>query len=161
MATNIAALLKAEITRLSRREIRAANEGLQRASTAHRSDIAALKRRLSALEQFVKHIAKLLDKADIAVPITASAAGEAKQRRFSPARFAAERARLNFSARQMGLLVGVSQAVIYAWESGNARPNEEQMQRVVARRGIKPESALEAIGEGAVSGRAKRKAPAA
>jgi hypothetical protein len=42
---NIASLLKAEISRVARKEIRAEITALRKAATTHRSEIAALKRR--------------------------------------------------------------------------------------------------------------------
>jgi hypothetical protein len=43
---NIATILKAEILRLARKEVRSEVEGLKKASTLYRSEIAALKRRV-------------------------------------------------------------------------------------------------------------------
>ena len=42
---NIASVLKEEVVRLARKELKAATEGLKKAVAAHRSEIAALKRR--------------------------------------------------------------------------------------------------------------------
>ncbi|MDZ4073711.1 MAG: hypothetical protein U1E04_03055 [Hylemonella sp.] len=44
---NFASLLKTEISRIARKEIRAETEILKKASAQYRSDIAALKRRLA------------------------------------------------------------------------------------------------------------------
>lgn len=55
---NLSALLKAEISRLARKEVRATTASLQKAATAHRSDIAALKRRCQELEKALKRAAK-------------------------------------------------------------------------------------------------------
>ena len=46
---NIASVLKDEILRLARKEVRTATEGLKKASAAYRSDIAGLKRQVAAL----------------------------------------------------------------------------------------------------------------
>ena len=48
---NIATILKDEIARVARREVRAETQKLKKASTQHRTVIAALKRQLAALEQ--------------------------------------------------------------------------------------------------------------
>jgi hypothetical protein len=48
---NIATILKDEIARVARRAIRSEIDSLKKASTAHRSGIAALKRRAQLLEQ--------------------------------------------------------------------------------------------------------------
>ena len=48
---NIATVLKAEITRVARRQVRGETLRLKKASGQYRTDIAALKRRVAALEK--------------------------------------------------------------------------------------------------------------
>lgn len=48
---NIASILKAEISRVARKEVRTEIETLKKASVAHRSSIAELRRQVSALER--------------------------------------------------------------------------------------------------------------
>ena len=48
--STFATQLKSEIARISKKEIKAENAALKKASSQYRSDIAALKRRLAALE---------------------------------------------------------------------------------------------------------------
>ena len=55
---NIASVLKDEILRLARKEVRRELEGLKKASAQYRSDIAALKRQVIALEKQQARIAK-------------------------------------------------------------------------------------------------------
>jgi hypothetical protein len=55
---NIANILKSEISRLARKEMRENSDGLRKAVAAHRAEIAALKRRVQALEALVKRLAK-------------------------------------------------------------------------------------------------------
>ena len=49
--SNIASVLKEEISRISRKEIRRETSSLKKSSTTHRSEIAALKRRVQELER--------------------------------------------------------------------------------------------------------------
>jgi len=49
--SNIASVLKDEIARVARKEIRRETSSLKKASTGYRSQIAALKRQLLELEQ--------------------------------------------------------------------------------------------------------------
>ena len=49
--TNIAQMLKSEISRVARREIRHEIEGLRKASAQQRSAIAALRREVAALQK--------------------------------------------------------------------------------------------------------------
>ena len=55
---NIASILKAEITRVARKEIRAELEGLKKSASVYRTEIAALKRRTQALEQSLRQLQK-------------------------------------------------------------------------------------------------------
>ena len=48
---DIAAVLKEEIARLARKEVRSQTEGLKKASAQYRRDIAALKRQVAELER--------------------------------------------------------------------------------------------------------------
>ena len=50
---NSASVLKEEIARLVRRQLRGETENLKKASSCYRSEIAALKRRIEALEKHV------------------------------------------------------------------------------------------------------------
>jgi hypothetical protein len=55
---NIASILKAEISRVARKEVRAEIEILKKASVAHRATIAELRRQVSALEKELRRVAK-------------------------------------------------------------------------------------------------------
>ncbi|MDO8755990.1 MAG: hypothetical protein Q7J71_01020, partial [Polaromonas sp.] len=53
---NIATVLKAEISRVARKDARAETQPLKKASSQYRSDIAALKRRVLALEKQLSRV---------------------------------------------------------------------------------------------------------
>ena len=56
---NIASVLKEEVTRLARKEVRAATAALKKAVVAYRADIAELKRRSGALEKQLRRLARM------------------------------------------------------------------------------------------------------
>lgn len=124
---NIAALLKSEITRIARKELRAETEGIRKATTHYRSEIAALKRRLGELERLVAKLAKGAGK-----PVVDDDAGDAVKIRYSARSMAAQRKRLGLSAENMGRLIGVSGQTIYGWEAGSSRPRNGQMAAIAA-----------------------------
>ena len=124
---NIASILKAEISRVARKEVRAEIETLKKASVAHRSSIADLRRQVSALEKELRRVAKSAVRPSEA-PDSGGDAGEVTKRRFSASRLAAHRAKLGLSAASYGLLVGVSGQTIYHWEQGKARPRAAQIE---------------------------------
>ena len=125
---NIASVLKDEVLRLARKEVRRELEGLKKASAQYRSDIAALKRQVAA---FAKQQARLLKKGPSKV--AAEAEGEGATRfRFSPKRFSAHRAKLGLSAGDMGTLIGVSAQTICNWEAEKSRPRQQQLAALAA-----------------------------
>lgn len=119
---NIASILKIEIARVARREIRAETDSLRKASSQYRYHIAALKKQIVALERQVKHLSNRIAR-QAASP---REAGEGKIR-YSAARLAAHRAKLGLSAKDYGTLIGVSALSIYKWEGGNVRPRAGQL----------------------------------
>lgn len=133
---NIATILKAEISRVARREVRAEIEALKKASAHHRSSIAALRRKVEAMEKQLRRTVKgsapraLADEVskESAVPIA---------RRFSAGRLAAHRSKLGLSAASYGKLVGVSGQTIYHWEQGKARPRVAQLENLASVRELK------------------------
>ena len=125
---NIATVLKEEITRLSRRELRVETDGLKKSAGQYRSDIAALKKRVHVLEQQLKAITKFLSKTAPAVSV------EVKRARYSPRNLAAQRQRLDLSAADAGVLINVSAQTVYNWESGKTRPSPEQIAAISAMR---------------------------
>ena len=125
---NIASVLKEEIARLVRRELRGETENLKKASTRYRSDIASLKRRIEALEKQISRLERMVPKK--AAPVVD---GESETKlRFKPQGVRAQRTRLGLSAAAMGALVGVSAQTIYNWEAGTTRPRAEQLAVIAA-----------------------------
>ena len=125
---NIASVLKDEILRLARKEVRQAVEWLRKVSAQYRSDIAALKRQVAALEKQQARLGKTGPK-KVAVEVE----GESSAKfRFSAKRFAAQRQKLGLSAGDMGALLGVSGQTVYHWESGKTRPRQQQLATIAA-----------------------------
>jgi DNA-binding transcriptional regulator YiaG len=120
---NIASVLKEEIARVARKEVRGETQQLKKSSTQARTDIAALKRRILSLEQQLKRLAKT--GASKGLPTASKEA--ASHLRFSAKGLAAQRNRLKLSAAEFALLLGVSAQSIYKWEAGKARPRTSQL----------------------------------
>ena len=132
---NIAALLKDEIARIARKEVRAQTEDGRKASVQHRSHIAALRRRIEELERELKRARK---GAGRAAPASASEDSEddGKHLRFSATRLASQRQKLGLSAADFAALIGVSGQSVYKWEHGESRPRAKQLEAIAALRGI-------------------------
>ena len=129
---NIAAVLREEILRLSRREARGQILSAKRATVQHRKDIAQLKRQVAALQSQVKRLSRM----ETRLSAGESAAPAGKQVRFVAKGLRSQRLRLGLSANELGKLIGVSGQSIYNWESGDTRPRAEQIARLATLRGL-------------------------
>ncbi|MBD3241849.1 MAG: helix-turn-helix domain-containing protein [Chitinivibrionales bacterium] len=129
---NIAAVLKDEIARLARKEIRSQTASVAKASGNHRRDIAALKRQVAQLERAVDVLKRNALKDVSSLP----AVEPGKSVRFSPKGFVAQRKRLGLSAVDAAKVLGVSANTIYNWEHEHTRPGKEQLALIAAMRGM-------------------------
>jgi DNA-binding XRE family transcriptional regulator len=132
---NIASVLKSEIARLARKEVRAQTDPLKRQSAQHRAEIASLKREVKALQRQLKLASRPTGRARGAAAAAAEDEG-GPQLRFSAKRLASQRKRLGLSAQAFGSLVGVTGQSIYKWESGHARPRQAQLRAIAAVRAL-------------------------
>lgn len=126
---NIATVLKAEIARVARKEMKAETASLRKSVISYRSEIASLKRRSQALEQEVRRLGSA--KAASRAPSTPKEVEE-KSIRFSAKGLASQRKRLGLSAQDLGLLIGTTSQSIYNWEEGKARPRAKYMSAIAA-----------------------------
>lgn len=136
-----ASLLKAEITRLARKEIRSEIQTLKKASAQHRADIAALKRRLAEQQRLIARLGKTHKRTPAAAQESESGA-----LRFRAAGFASLRKKLGLSAAEMGKLIGVSLQSIYHWEHGQSRPRAAQLARIAEVRKLGKRAVRERLG---------------
>ena len=125
---NIASVLKAEIARLARKEVRSEIEATRNAAAQHRRHIAELRRQIAALQRQVAS----LDKGSR----TSTPPAVEKARRFSAKGLRSHRQRLGLSAEDYGRLVGVSAQSIYNWEREVATPREAQKAKLSALRAV-------------------------
>ena len=127
---NLSTILKVEITRLARKEIKAALDPVRKVNSGHRKEISELKRLVSSLQRDLRATSK-----------TAKARAESSEGSTGSTRFSAKglkslRAKLGLSAAEFGQLVGASGQSIYKWETGKAVPRSFQQASLAAIRGI-------------------------
>ena len=137
---NIATVLKAEITRLARKELREESEGLKRTVALQRKEIATLKARLQALEKIVQRLGKTptAPRAEPRAPVSNVAVqSEAIEGlRFRAAGLASNRKRLGLSAADFALLIGTTGQSIYSWEAGKSKPRAESLKAIASLRHV-------------------------
>jgi DNA-binding transcriptional regulator YiaG len=130
---NIANLLKNEIARVARKEVRAETKGLKQAIAPYRAQIAELRRRTRELELQVRRLGRVTARVASAAPD--EEAGE-RNLRFSAKGLATQRKRLGLSAQAFGSLIGASGQSVYKWEEGKTRPRAKHLPAIAALRSI-------------------------
>ena len=127
---NLSSVIKSEITRLARKEIKAALDPVRKASVGHRKQIVELKRQVALLQRNLKAGSKPSRAKDEASEASTGS------NRFSAKGLKSLRARLGLSAAEFGLLVGASGQSVSKWETGKTLPRDAQQAALVAVRGI-------------------------
>lgn len=127
---NLNSVLKSEITRLARKEIKSAVEPIRKANTEQRRQIAELKRQVAALQRRAKASPAESKRRseDVKEPRTGT--------RFVPKGLKSLRARLGLSAADFGLLVDASGQSVYNWEAGKSVPRGAQQARLATVRSL-------------------------
>ena len=145
----IATVLKSEIARVARKELRADTEAVKKAVTGYRHELVAVKRRMQDLERQLKALSKGVAKGAAAKRAAAADEEETsgRQLRFSASRFAAQRKKLGISAADFALLLGVSSLSVYKWEHGQTRPRQKQLEAIAAARKLGKREAQQRLAE--------------
>lgn len=135
---NFADSLRKEIARVARRELKDEFSSLRKASTAHRGEIAALKRDLKSLASQNRSLARQFKAASGGkkAPPDETRKKPGRQVVYTPERFAALRKRLGVTQAQMATLVGASSLSVSKWERGDVEPRQAQKTKILALRGI-------------------------
>jgi DNA-binding transcriptional regulator YiaG len=145
--SDIAKVLKSEIQRLARKEVRSASADLKNAGSAHRSAIADLRRRVTVLEsenkRLLRHLGTVQKEAKADAPETAVKA------RITGKMIKGIRAKLGLSQSDLGKLLGVTTNTVYLWEQKEGRLTfrGDTMNKIVEVRGMKKAQAQEKLGK--------------
>lgn len=127
--TTFANSLKAEITRVARKELKGELLSLRKVATAHRSEIAALKRNVKSLTSELKAIKRTSQ--PIAEERNApNDVGQHTRIRFTNERFGTLRARLGLSQVEMAKLLAASSLSVHKWEAGTVQPRAAQLAKI-------------------------------
>ena len=128
--SNFNSVLKGEIARVARKEIRNVADPLRKANASYRREIAELKRQVLVLQKELRSLSKVpRASAPVAADIQTNT-------RFRAKGLKSLRARLGLSAADFGRLVGASGQSIYNWKGGKAVPRASQQAALVSVRGL-------------------------
>lgn len=131
---SIQEVLKSEIVRLARKEMKQELVQVRKQLAAHRTTLAALKRQIVEVER----LAKSRSRNPSSPPSASLKAGS----RFSAKGLKSLRLNFGLSAADMGRLAGISGQSIYNYEAGTTRPRPEQLAALQALRGLGKKAAL-------------------
>jgi len=126
----VEAIIKSEIVRLAKREMRRVATPLRRDIRSLKSTVSQLRKTVLDLERFNALQKKERDKQ----PPLKAAPEEVETSRLSPRLIRSLRKRLGLSQRNLARLAGVTPLAVYQWESGVFKPKKEKKGVLVALR---------------------------
>jgi DNA-binding transcriptional regulator YiaG len=124
-------IIKGEIVRLARREVRKISVPLGRDVWSLKSAVSQLRRTVLALERFVAHQQKEMAKTK---PLLEASTEEVKDSRFSPRLIRSLRGHLGITQKELAILTEVTVGAVHQWESGQFKPSMKKKSAMVALR---------------------------
>lgn len=124
---------RAEVVRMARKELKPELQGVRKAITSHRSEIAALKREVKGLTSQLKAAQR---QTKVAVAVSPSDQTNVSNRSgseefvFSPEMLAQMRHVLGVTQIEMASLLTVSALSYSRWEKGQAHPRAKQLDKI-------------------------------
>ena len=113
--SNVAKALKAEISRISRKEAKSITGPIAKSNAGLKKIVADLKKRLAALEKENKHLLAGVKREKREDPPHPSE--ETKKARITSTTIRSLRSRLGLTQVEFGKLAGVTAGAVYLWES--------------------------------------------
>jgi DNA-binding transcriptional regulator YiaG len=111
-------VMKDEIRRLARKEIRAATAGMKKDQTAFRKAVAGLRRQIKAHNYTIRQLLQVAAK-QAKMTTLAPEAAEGSKTWVTAKGIRAQRKKLKLSQAQFGKLIGVSGYTVLKWEHGS------------------------------------------
>ena len=130
----IEAIIKSEIVRLAKREVRKIAVPVGSDVRTLKSTVSQLRKTVLEIERFVARQKAMLEKAK--VPVEASQE-EVAGARLSPFLIRRLRRRLGISQRALATLADVTVGAVYQWETGKFKPRGEKKAFLVALRKLR------------------------
>jgi DNA-binding transcriptional regulator YiaG len=124
-------MIKSEIVRLAKREVRKISVPLARDVWSLKSAVSQLRKTVLVLQRITAQQQKELEKGEI--PLEA-APEEVKVSRFSPRLIRSLRGHLGITQKELAILTGVTVGAVHLWESGQFKPSDKKKAVMVALR---------------------------
>ena len=130
----IEGVIKSEIVRLAKREIRSSFLPLRREVLAMKLKLSGLLKGSAEVGRWAKEQALRAESAEVKLEASAE---EVKASRLTPERVRGLRKKLGLSQRGLGILTGVTTGAVASWESGKFKPKGEKLAALVALRRLR------------------------
>jgi DNA-binding XRE family transcriptional regulator/uncharacterized coiled-coil protein SlyX len=123
---------RAEVVRMARKELKPELQGMRKAITSHRSEIAALKREVKSLTSQLKAAQRQPKVGSGAASDQPKVSKRAAREEFvfAPEMLAQMRNALSATQLQMAALLAVSPLTYSRWEKGQAHPRTKQLAKI-------------------------------
>ena len=143
----VEAIIKSEMVRLGKREIRRILVPLSRDVRFLKARVSQMRKALLGLQRFAAQQEKELGREKQRLQAIPE---EVKKSRFSPRLLKSLRKHLNITQKELGMLAGVTLTAVQRWESGQYRPKAEKRGVIVALRKLNRRDVRELLqGDGA------------
>lgn len=146
--SNVAKALKAEISRISRREAKSAVDPIAKTNTALKKIISDLKARVAALEKECMRMLPARGKEKAETP--PGAVEETRKSRFTSKGVRSLRNKLGLSQAAFAKLVGVTTHAVYLWETkeGTLNLRDKTRETLLSIKGLRAREAKEKLAQG-------------
>ena len=146
--SNVVKILKAEISRISKKEAKSATQVIGKSNTWLRKTVADLKKRLVLLEKENKHLVVAIKKFQVEQSQKPDQE-EGKKARFTSRGVRALRKKLRLSQADFGKLVGATTHAVYLWEkkTGALNLRDKTKSAILSVRGLGAREAKEKLAE--------------
>jgi DNA-binding transcriptional regulator YiaG len=124
-------IIKSEIARLAKREVRKVSVPLGRDVRSLKSVVSQLRRTVLGLQRITTSQQKELEKGKMVLEASPE---EVKESRFSPRLIRSLRRHLGLTQKEMAVLTSVTVGAVHLWESGQFKPSIKKKAVMVALR---------------------------
>ena len=139
----IESIIKSEIQRLAKHEVRSVFLPLRRDVWEMKLKLSNLIKSFTVLDRFAREISK----AKSAEPKLEASPEEVKASRLTPERISNLRKKLGISQRELGVLVGATIGAVLSWEKGKFKPRGDKKAALVALRKVRKRDVRKMLAE--------------
>jgi DNA-binding transcriptional regulator YiaG len=148
-------IIKSEIVRLAKREVRKISGPLGRDVRLLKSMVSQFRKAVLALQRITANQQKELEKGKMVLEAPPE---EVKESRFSPRLIRSLRRHLGITQKELAILTGVTVGAAHLWESGQFKPSMKKKAVMVALRKLGRREARKLL-EGKGTQKAEKKVP--